>query len=135
MALSKALQQFKDAAKANDAYWVEETKLHFALTLHERSRQAGINNKTLADRLKTSPAYITKVFRGDANLTIESMVKLARAIGLKLSIQLVDDGLYITHTQPFAWGKFQPRKPSTTLVSDTSVMVEADIVEDFRRAA
>jgi transcriptional regulator with XRE-family HTH domain len=37
----------------------------------------------------TSAAYISKVFRGDNNLTIESMVKLARATGGQLDARFL----------------------------------------------
>jgi transcriptional regulator with XRE-family HTH domain len=45
----------------------------------------------IANKLSTSAAYISKVFRGDTNLTIESMVKLARATGGRIEINIVDE--------------------------------------------
>lgn len=63
----------------DDAYWVENTKIDFAIALERLMERVGINKSQLAKHLGTSPAYVSKVLRGDANLTIESMVKLARA--------------------------------------------------------
>ena len=81
MKLSKKLQAFVDEAKQTDAYWAESAKLEFALVLEQQRRAAGLSYAYLAKKMGTSAAYISKVFRGDTNLTIESMVKLARATG------------------------------------------------------
>jgi transcriptional regulator with XRE-family HTH domain len=72
----------------DDTYWVEMAKTQFALSLEQHRRALGLNYKAVADRYKRSPAYITKVFRGDENLTIASMVKLARALGGHLDLKV-----------------------------------------------
>lgn len=101
MKLSKALQSMENRAKQHDAYWITRAKLDFSVMLESCRRFADLSYKALAEKLGTSPAYVTKVFRGDANLTIESMVKLARATGGELKIE-------ITHQQAAktanAWG-------------------------------
>jgi transcriptional regulator with XRE-family HTH domain len=45
----------------------------------------------IAEKLGTSAAYVSKVFRGDENFTIESMVKLARSTDSRVSIQIVNE--------------------------------------------
>ena len=89
MALSKKLKAFVDEAKQTDAYWVESAKLEFALTLEQQRRAAGLSYADLAKKMGTSAAYVSKVFRGDTNLTIESMVKLARATGGQLDMRIL----------------------------------------------
>jgi transcriptional regulator with XRE-family HTH domain len=42
-----------------------------------------MNNAELARKLKTSPAYVTKILRGNANFTLDSLVQIARALGCK----------------------------------------------------
>lgn len=91
MALSKSLKAFLDKAKQSDAYWVEKAKLSFALALERWRRQSGLTNKQLAEKIDSSPAYITKVFRGDTNFTIETMVKLARACNGQLDIRIIEE--------------------------------------------
>lgn len=91
MTLNKALRKFVDMAKTDDGHWVELAKLDFSSALEKQRRVAGINYTGIAKKIGSSAAYITKVFRGDSNLTIESMVKLARATGGNLRIQIVDD--------------------------------------------
>ncbi len=91
MGLSKALQKFAELAKGNDTYWIERAKLDFSMALENQRRGAGMTYAAIAKKIGTSAAYITKVFRGDANLTIESMVKLARSTGGRVNIQIVDE--------------------------------------------
>ena len=89
MTLSKKLKAFVDETKQTDAYWVESAKLDFALTLEQQRRVAGLSYADLAKKMGTNAAYISKVFRGDTNLTIESMVKLARATGGQLDVRIL----------------------------------------------
>ena len=73
-----------------DEYWVEMAKLDFVVKLNGALRQNGMSRSDFARIIGRSPAYITKIMQGDANLTIESMVKLARAVGLHFQLELVE---------------------------------------------
>lgn len=90
MKISKEFKAFIEESSKGDSYWVESAKIKFAFDLETKLRKAGMTYAALAQKLGTSAAYITKVFRGDANMTIESMVKLARATGGQLDIQIVE---------------------------------------------
>lgn len=90
MKMLKALRKVVENAKLSDAYWVEKAKLNFSVALEGRRRAKNMSYKDVAEKIGTSQPYITKVFRGDANLTIETMVKLARATGAHIDIQIVD---------------------------------------------
>lgn len=75
---------FKDtfkAAEEQDEFWSELATLEFTSQLSTLMQKLNISKVELARRLGTSPAYVTKVFRGDANFTLRSMVKLTRALG------------------------------------------------------
>jgi len=74
MIVSKALRAIMDEAEKTDQYWVDSVKLDFAIAIEAKRRELNKSYADLARALNTSNAYITKVFRGDANLTIESMV-------------------------------------------------------------
>lgn len=89
--MSKSLQTFVAQAKEGDSYWVEQVKLHFSIALEKQRRLSGISYAALAKKIGTSAAYITKVFRSDSNLTIDSMVKLARASGGRVNIQIINE--------------------------------------------
>jgi len=69
----------------NNDFWAEIAKLEFVVSLNKAMVEKGISRSDLARIIGKSPAYITKVMSGDANLTIESMVMLARAVGLKFT--------------------------------------------------
>jgi transcriptional regulator with XRE-family HTH domain len=93
MKLSKNLRSFVENAKKEDFYWVEKLQLDFALELDRRRRALGMTGTEFAKELGVSRAYVSKVFRGDANLTIESMVKIARAAGARVNLSMVDEHL------------------------------------------
>lgn len=73
----------------DDDYWAESVKIDFAVNLDRLMRRVGITKTALAKKINASQAYITKVLRGDSNLTIESMVKLARAAEGSLHVSIV----------------------------------------------
>ncbi len=58
----------------------EQAKIDFAVAIERLMGQIGISKSELAKRIDTSPAYVTKVLRGDTNLTIESMANLSHAV-------------------------------------------------------
>jgi transcriptional regulator with XRE-family HTH domain len=84
----KSFKKMLAEAKTRDSFWVERAKLHFSIELNRFFKQSGMAQKDLADKIGSSPAYITKVFRGDANFTIETMVKLTRAVDGELQIRI-----------------------------------------------
>ncbi len=83
-----AFKSFLKEAKKNDSYWVEKLKLDFTSELYKLMTETGVTKKELAGIIGTSPAYITKVFSGNANFTFESIVKLTRALDGQISIHL-----------------------------------------------
>ncbi len=85
----KSFKKLLKNAKKRDSYWVENAKQHYSVALNKLFQKKGISQTELANKIGTSPAYITKVFRGDTNFTIETMVKLARAVDGELHIDIV----------------------------------------------
>ncbi|XZG69261.1 helix-turn-helix domain-containing protein [Chitinibacteraceae bacterium HSL-7] len=74
---------------ATDAqYWADDAKIEFAVAIEHRLNKLDISRSELADRLGTSKAYITKMLRGDANLTIESMARIATALDGRLCMMI-----------------------------------------------
>ena len=127
---SKKLQDKVIDAMKTDAYWVEKAKLNFALDLDKCRKEKGLSGKTLAEKLGTSAAYISKVFRGDANLTLESMVKLAHAIGAKVEIRLVPEIMVTERNTSFVTTQVIPfPKQFTTGLTRTIVTQNCDNLE------
>jgi transcriptional regulator with XRE-family HTH domain len=48
----------------------------------------GMTRREFGKKLNVSPAYITKLLRGDPNLTLKSLVKISQALGLSLDVRL-----------------------------------------------
>jgi transcriptional regulator with XRE-family HTH domain len=69
-------------------FLAEEAKVSFAVCLERRMKQGGMSKADLARRLKTSQAYVTKILRGDSNLTINTMVELASAVESSLHLHI-----------------------------------------------
>lgn len=82
---------FRDAERGTE-YWVERAVLEFTEDIVERLEAAGINRAELARRIGSSPAYVTKILRGDTNFTLESMVRIAQALGCSLRTHLQPEG-------------------------------------------
>lgn len=50
--------------------------------------EKGITRKELAYLIKTSPSYLTQVFRGDKPLNFITLAKIQRALGIHFSVEL-----------------------------------------------
>lgn len=70
-----------EAAERKPAYWAEGAWLQFTEDLLALMNAQNVTRADLARRVGVSPAYITKVFRGTVNLTLETMSRLALAVG------------------------------------------------------
>ena len=84
----KSFKELLDEAKERDTYWAASMILDFTEGLHKIMEANGITRSDLARRLRVSPAYITKVLRGNVNFTVDSMVRLVRAAGGEVHIQV-----------------------------------------------
>jgi transcriptional regulator with XRE-family HTH domain len=74
--------------ESTEQFQEEKSILEFSLQLHQLMESRGITKKDLAESMGVSQAYITKVFRGNANFTIASMIKLVNAVNGKLTIHV-----------------------------------------------
>ena len=72
----------------DEEYIAEKLKYAFALDIERLMHHYDINKTQLAKRIHSSPSYVTKVLRGDANPTVETMTKLTHAIGGTLHIHV-----------------------------------------------
>lgn len=83
--------RYKDTlaqASSSLEYWREIPMNEFAIELGERMEQLEVSRAELARRLGSSQAYVTKVLGGNVNFTIETMAKLAMALGGALHIHI-----------------------------------------------
>ncbi len=76
--------------EATPAYQAEKVAVAFLSELNAYMLAHEVTNTELARRMGVSPAYITKVFRGPSNLSIETLTKLADAIGCRVHVHLAN---------------------------------------------
>lgn len=79
---NEKLQSFKD---------VEDPGFEFILKVELLMEDQGITRVELAERMRRTPAYVTQVLSEGRNLTMKTMVTIARALGSKVIIDLVAD--------------------------------------------
>ena len=84
----KSIKAFADELRNSDEYWVERVKIEFVEGLARQMQTHSISRAQLAEKIGASAAYITKALRGETNFTIETMVKLARAVSEDMSLQV-----------------------------------------------
>ena len=80
---SNILDRFRDTLD----YELANVEMDFTDSLEALMQRRGVNKSELARRIGTSPAYITKILRGSTNFTLETMVKLVRALDGELHVR------------------------------------------------
>lgn len=68
-------------ARERDDYWVARASLEFTEEITRLMAEQHLTRAELARRLGTSTAYVTKLLRGNVNFTVQTMVRVARALG------------------------------------------------------
>lgn len=84
----KNFDQIWQELESSDSFEAEKKILEFTTGLYQLMKERNISKKELAKRLNTSQAYVTKIFRGNANFTIQTMTRLVRALDGELHIHI-----------------------------------------------
>src|SRR5205809_81544 len=92
MAKIKTFHELFEQAQRKEEYWERWLVGDFIEALAFRMENLNISRSALAAKLGASPAYVTKVLRGETNLTVQSMAKLARALESVVRIHLAHIG-------------------------------------------
>ncbi len=71
--------------KASGEYYSESIRIEVAESIYELMEKQGVTKAELARRLNTSRGYITKLLQGNKNLTLDSICKVAHALGCKIN--------------------------------------------------
>ena len=88
MARNERYKGFIARTEASLEYQVATAVIDFVADLGERMEQQGVTRAELARRLGSSPAYVTKLLRGEANFTLTTMVKAAAALDARVSVHV-----------------------------------------------
>jgi len=99
-------------AEAHDAFHVSAAKLRFTEDMLANMEKIGLSKSELAMRLGVKPAQISRLCSGRNNFTIETMVKIARAVGCEFKSHLQPAG---TTTQWIDFMKDDPVPPSVKI--------------------
>jgi transcriptional regulator with XRE-family HTH domain len=65
--------------------------IEFGLALRDARLRASLSQRDVAKRARVRRTYISRVELGEQNLTLATMVRLARAVGLGVSLAITDD--------------------------------------------
>ena len=89
MTTVRSFEELYERAESQEEYWAAHAALEFTEEVARRLEAEGVSRAELARRMGTSPAYVTKILRGDVNFTLATMSKLARSLGSRLEVRLV----------------------------------------------
>ena len=78
-----------EEAKKKPAFWTEKFSNQFLNELLDLMAKQGISRSQLAKKIEKNPSYITKIFRGNVNFTLSTMVSLAMAVNSQLSLEII----------------------------------------------
>lgn len=86
--ISKGFSALLGRLETSEGYDLDALKVELCEQIYLIMEQENVTKAELARRLQTSRAYITKLLQGSANLTLDSLVKVARALDCKVSVEL-----------------------------------------------
>ncbi len=124
----QSLASLFEKVKTKDTYWTSKAILEFTSDLYQLMKQKGLTKADMARSLKTSQAYMTKVFKGDVNFTIDSMVRLTRTLGGKVHIHVVADNVDVRWFDVIKGEK----KPEVSWKSPEIEEIESEVSKDVK---
>jgi transcriptional regulator with XRE-family HTH domain len=90
--------------------------IEFGLALRDARLRASLSQRDLAKRARVRRTYISRVELGEQNLTLATMMRLARAVGLGVSLAITDDDPTLPTTllsvSPSGPSPAAPRQPA-----------------------
>jgi transcriptional regulator with XRE-family HTH domain len=69
----------------------EHLAVAYLLQVNLRMHDLNMSNAELAQRLGTTPAYVTRLFSGSVNMSVQTMVKLAQAVYGSVKLEFMED--------------------------------------------
>ncbi len=79
-------------AQQQPTYWSHLMTVEFVDALAAQMDVQGVSGAELARRMGTSRAWVSRVLAGECNLTAATMGKLAFALGMRVTTQVVPIG-------------------------------------------
>jgi transcriptional regulator with XRE-family HTH domain len=94
----RSFPELFEQAERHEDYWVAGAILELTEGVAREMERQSLTRTELARRLGATPAYVTKILRGKANFTLDTMVRLARALDTELHVELLERGGYSIQT-------------------------------------
>jgi transcriptional regulator with XRE-family HTH domain len=82
-----------------ESYWESLARLQFTSSVRAQLRARGLSQVELAGRLGWKPAQVSRALQGLQNLTLRSMVRLCRALDLRLEVCAVAEDAPFTGSE------------------------------------
>lgn len=93
--MAKSFDDLYKRREKTPGYHAERMAVAFLAELNGQMKARGISNSDLARAADVSPAYITKLFRGPSNVSLETIAKLALAVGCRPHVHLAVEGAQV----------------------------------------
>lgn len=87
-ASAERFRQFVQEAQTSVDYWVDGPITQFIEDVWRLMEEQKVSRAELARRLGTSRAYVTKLLGGNANFTLQTMAKVAMALGAQVNVHV-----------------------------------------------
>jgi transcriptional regulator with XRE-family HTH domain len=87
-----SFEELFQRAEERIGYWVELGKLEFTEEMLARMKERGLKKSQLATALGAKPAFVTRLVSGHNNFTLETMVRVARALDCEFRCHLQPAG-------------------------------------------
>jgi transcriptional regulator with XRE-family HTH domain len=86
---SERLHEFANRIERSEVFDMEGAKFDISEHIYSMMERQGVSKAKLARRLGKSRAYVTKMLQGNANFTLDSLVRIARALDCALDVSRV----------------------------------------------
>ena len=88
-------RDFLKSVRSSLGYWKSYSLLQFTASLTRMMRLEKVSGKKLAQRMGVSATQVSKVLRGQENVTIETMAKFAGALDATVHIHVAKRGVRV----------------------------------------
>ena len=82
-------KQSKRIKNFNEKLSIEEKKLEIAIQIAKMRKKSGLTQKDLAKELKIKPLVISRIERGEHNITLDLLYRIARTFNKNVRLQLI----------------------------------------------
>jgi len=123
--------------KLENTVWKSKA-VSIALTVLALLDEQGISKQELAARMNVKPQYVSRIVKGKANITLETLVKLEQALGTTI-VEIVDPTEVISfHSQTLLnlhWQNNISLEDTAETNSFATVSSDTEAHPDYNKAA